>query len=182
MRLFIASGIDEKNRKLIHRVQEKFKGCSNGGTFTRKENYHITLRFLGEVEAEVIPKITLAMEMAARESRLFTFSAGSPGYFRRREGVVLFLGIDRGAENLWKIASILEDEFKKGGFPAGHDKFTPHITLGRKVRLRKDFRAIAEELEYPEINVKADAITLMESVREKGLLCYRSLYSAKLML
>ncbi len=182
MRLFIAAEIDEKNKKLIHGVQEKFKGSASGGNFTRKENYHITLRFLGEVGDALLPKITFAMDRAAEESAPFTFSIGTPGYFSRREGIVLFLGIENGSENLWKLSSSLDEGLLKSGFPGNDEIFTPHITLGRKVRLRKDFKAITESLDIPEISVKTDHLTLMKSVSEKGILCYREIYSVKLQL
>ncbi|MDX9801615.1 MAG: RNA 2',3'-cyclic phosphodiesterase [Spirochaetia bacterium] len=190
MRLFIAAEIDNKNKKLIHHVQEKYKGSSLGGNFTRMENYHITLRFLGEVKDELIPKIRFSMENMAKDSSPFIFSAGCPGYFSRRDGLILWLGIDKGAEKLWEISSLLDDELFKAGFPkAGSlkegfskekDIFTPHITLGRKVRLRKDFREVTDHITIPQITVNTKEITLMSSIREKGKLCYRPLFSVKL--
>jgi len=180
VRLFIAAEIDDKNKKLIHRIQEKFKGASTGGNFTRSENYHITLRFLGDINTDLIPKIIFAMERAAEGSSRFDFSAGRCGYFSRREGVILYLGIDRGSENLWKISSALNEELLKSGFPRENEIFTPHITLGRKVRLRKDFHLISEDIDMSEINVFCSSISLMESTREKGLLCYKSVKSVNL--
>ncbi|MCP5514201.1 MAG: RNA 2',3'-cyclic phosphodiesterase [Spirochaetales bacterium] len=182
MRLFIAAEIDSKNKKIIHHIQEKFKGSSLRGNFTRRENYHITLRFLGEVKEDLLPKIRLAMQSAAGESSPFTFSAGRPGYFSRREGLILWLGIDKGSEDLWKLSSYLNEELVKAGFEKEKESFTPHITLGRKVRLRKDFREAAGNIEIPEIIIKTEEITLMESVREKGLLCYKPQFSVKLQL
>ena len=180
MRLFIAAEIDDKNKNIIHGIRDKYKSCSAGGNFTFRENYHITIRFLGDISADLVPKIIFAMERAADESSQFNFSAGKCGYFSRREGVILYISIDRGSENLWKLSSILNEELLKSGFPKEKEVFTPHITLGRKIRLRKDFHLVRDDIEMPEINVFCHSISLMESTREKGLLCYKSVKSVNL--
>jgi 2'-5' RNA ligase len=182
LRLFIAAEIDEKNKKIIHALQEKYKRSSVRGYFTRMENYHITLRFLGETGADLVPEIIFAMERTAEESAQFNFSTEKCGYFSRREGIILYLGIDKGSENLWKISSVLDEELLKSGFPKEKELFTPHITLGRKICLRKDFHLISEDIVMPEIKVFCNSIALMESTREKGLLCYKSVKSVKLQL
>ncbi len=182
MRLFIAVQIENKNKKIINEIQKEYKKKLICGTFTKIENYHITLKFLGETEKELIPKIIFAIDRAAEESASFIFSSGNTGCFQRKEGSVLFLGINSGADNLWKLAALLEEELFKSGFGKENKKFTPHITLGRKIKFRNNFNIIAKEITIPEITFDCSSITLMESFREKGDMCYNPLYNAKLQL
>ena len=180
MRLFIAVQIEDENKKSIFEIQKQYKAQSIKGTFTRIENYHITLKFLGEVEKELISKIIFVMDRAAEESASFVFSSGKTGRFNRTEGSTLFLGIDSGAENMWKLSALLEEELIKSGFKKEEKVFTPHITLGRKIKFKNDFNIIAKEIILPKISFDCSSIALMESFVEKGVLCYNPLYSVKL--
>ena len=180
MRLFIAVQLEEENKKSIYEIQKQYKTKSIKGTFTRIENYHVTLKFLGEVEKELIPKIIFVMDRTAEESVSFVFSSGLTGCFNRPDGSVLFLGIDNGAENMWKLSALLEEEFLKSGFKKESRVFTPHITLGRRIKFKNDFNILTKEINLPKITFDCSSISLMESFTEKGVLCYNPLYSAKL--
>ena len=180
MRLFIAVQIEDEKKKSIFEIQKQYKAQSIKGTFTRIENYHITLKFLGETEKELISKIIFVMERAAEESSAFVFTSGNTGRFNRTEGSTLFLGIDSGAENMWKLSALLEEELFKSGFKKEEKAFTPHITFGRKIKFKNDFNIIAKEINFPKISFNCSSIVLMESFMEKGVLCYNPLYSARL--
>ncbi|MCL2792305.1 MAG: RNA 2',3'-cyclic phosphodiesterase [Spirochaetaceae bacterium] len=180
MRLFIAAQIKDENKKTISEIQKQYKAQSVKGTFTRIENYHLTLKFLGEVEKEIISKIIFVMDRAAEESAPFVFTSGNTDCFYKTEGATLFLGVDNGAENLWKLSALLEEELQKSGFKKEDKVFTPHITIGRRIKFKNDFKIIAKEIDLPKITFDCSAITLMESFMEKGVLCYNPLYSVKL--
>ena len=48
MRLFIAIGLDDPVKDLLCRAQRQLKRQALGGRFSRRENLHLTLAFLGE--------------------------------------------------------------------------------------------------------------------------------------
>ena len=101
-----------------------------------EKNLHITMAFLGETDAALIPKITEAIQDAEGTGiipvigeRLFTLPQGRPAN-------VLAMGFSKGGEKIsllsQKIMKNLQDH---SIFPVGMDrKFTPHITLARKGR------------------------------------------------
>ena len=180
MRLFTALEIDEKNRKKIAKIQEHFKGSSFKGTFVRKENFHVTLKFLGETEPEMIKRIYLAMDSAVSGIPAFSLTAGQAGYFKRRDGLIIWLGITEGSEEIWTLSSNIEEELSKTGFRNDDIPFTPHITLARRVKLRKSFDIVSEKINTDKISVSIKAVTLFESRRERGLLVYDPLYRAEL--
>ena len=49
MRVFIAIDFEEEVKDYLDGIQNIIKENSRHGNFTQKENYHITLRFMGEV-------------------------------------------------------------------------------------------------------------------------------------
>ena len=179
MRLFIAAQIENENKKIIYEIQKQYKALSIKGTFTKNENYHITLKFMGEVEKELIPKIIFVMDRAAEETAPFVFTSGNTGCFKKNDGSLLYLGINNGAENLWKLSTLLEEELYKSGFKKEGKVFNPHITLGRRIKFKNDFNIITKEITLPGITFDCSSITLMESFIEKGGSCYNPLYNAK---
>jgi 2'-5' RNA ligase len=180
MRLFAALEIDEKNRKKIAKLQEHFKGSSLKGIFVRKNNFHVTLKFLGETEPEMIKRICFAMDSSVSAVNKFILQTGEVGYFKRRDGLILWLGIIQGSEEVWTISSNLNEELFKTGFKKEDIPFTPHITLARRVKLRKSFDIITDSFRSDKISVDIIAVTLFESRREKGVLVYDPIYRSPL--
>lgn len=96
--------------------------------------YHLTLRFLGEVDGGRLPDLAAIGKRAASSvgpipcvvSGLGTF----PGGPRAR---VIWAGIeDLSAEgDLASVARRLEDALREAGFPAEERPFVPHVTLAR---------------------------------------------------
>ena len=62
MRIFIALNIPDKTRDNLERSASQFKDLATGGSFTKKENYHITLHFLGNVEESDLIYVQSAMD------------------------------------------------------------------------------------------------------------------------
>lgn len=54
MRLFTAILFDDKVKNELYFIRNRLKDMSVKGTFTNFENFHLTLVFLGEVEAETL--------------------------------------------------------------------------------------------------------------------------------
>jgi RNA 2',3'-cyclic 3'-phosphodiesterase len=105
---------------------------------------HLTLRFLGEVDAERNGSICSALEPVARRHNPFALRLEGIGAFPSRDRPrVVWLGVTRGREEIVALArdvrAALETEF---GSEEG--EFVPHLTWFR-VRSRAD-RAMADEL------------------------------------
>jgi 2'-5' RNA ligase len=181
MRLFIAATIDDANKKIIYDTAKQFKQFLYGkASFTRVENIHVTLKFLGEVEKEFVQSVESAIDMCAQEIAPFKFTTGIPGIFKRKEGALLYLGIDNGAQEMWSLASVIDDEFVKAAFKRSDKPFNPHITIGRRIKFKINFNDILESVVFKALEVSCNSITLMESFSEKGIVCYKPLYSASL--
>src|SRR5262249_13397188 len=60
--------------------------------WSHPDDFHITLRFLGDLGPGMIPRITEALGRVRRPS--FGVEIGRLGYFDQKRGAVLYAGID----------------------------------------------------------------------------------------
>lgn len=175
MRLFIAILLDEAVKDGIVSLSEQLRARSLRGNFTRRENLHLTLAFLGETPGVRLPALKAAMEAAAGEPFVLRFH--EPGFFRRREGDLYWLGI-RENPALAALESRLRRALSQGGFPTEDKPFRPHLTLGRTVILAEGCALPSASGEIPDQPVSG--FCLMQSQRIAGRLTYTRLFETKL--
>ena len=65
MRLFIACQFSREAQQEIERVRDELRRHAEKGNFTRSENFHLTLAFLGEIGEEKIDSIKWCMKQSA---------------------------------------------------------------------------------------------------------------------
>src|SRR5688572_3274814 len=80
-RLFIALPLPERVLKSCQRLQSSLKpdflrleGTSDRVRWSRPENLHLTLHFLGETPARLIPELLLLLEKVAAETPVLELS------------------------------------------------------------------------------------------------------------
>ena len=180
MRTFIAIEFDSETKKNITDLQNRIKNDCKKGNFTSKENLHLTMHFLGEIEQDDIEDVIEAMSLTSAMNRKFEINFEKTGYFDRGEKCIIWLGLQKSRE-LVRLYEIREKNLGKQGFRRERTAFTPHVTLAREAvpfynknilinKFKPDFRGmIVKEL------------SLMESIRVNGKLIYKKLYGAKLM-
>ena len=101
----------------------------------RPENYHFTLKFLGDVDGELLPELHEAARQAASRAKLFRLTMGGIGGFPNFDRPrVIYYGIDRGFGELRDLAGLIEDECEKIGFEREGRRFRAHLTLARVKR------------------------------------------------
>jgi 2'-5' RNA ligase len=92
---------------------------------------HVTLKFLGEVEEESVPRLRGAMEAACAAEAAFTVKLHGAGAFPSpRNPRVVWVGMV-GAEPMARIATRLEEGMAQLGFAREARPFSPHLTVGR---------------------------------------------------
>src|SRR4051812_37487226 len=93
-------------------------------SWERAEKMHITLKFLGEVEAERVSDLSNAAGRAAGRATPFELSIESTGSFPPR-GLprVLWLGIVDPSGGLTRLQQHLEDECASAGFARDEKRF-----------------------------------------------------------
>lgn len=99
-----------------------------GARWIDRENYHITLRFMGDIPEHLADEVVHelgSLKVGALELRL-----KGTGYFGGREPHALFAGIEENA-GLRRLQSAQERICQLLGMPADPRRFTPHVTLAR---------------------------------------------------
>lgn len=125
IRLFVGLSVPEEVRDRLALLG----GGVPGARWEPPENYHVTLRFIGEVE------INQAEDIDAELNRLrmpgFDLSLGTIDHFGPAEKArVLYVGVER-SEMLARLQGKVENAVQRAGLPPETRKFVPHVTLAR---------------------------------------------------
>jgi RNA 2',3'-cyclic 3'-phosphodiesterase len=98
--------------------------------WTPAENLHLTVRFIGSVERDVVDQIAGRLEELAL--RGFELKVGEVGTFKRGRLVrVVWLQVRAGANRARELAAQVEVECMRAGLEPEARAFQPHLTLAR---------------------------------------------------
>ena len=162
MRLFIAIPFSEEFREELLRVQREMKGNGVRGNFSRPENLHVTVAFLGEVK-DPAPAMKALQSVPVPELRL---TSGPLGNF----GELLWIGLRKNSALEEYVAGVRR-ALDAYGVEYDRKKFRPHITLVR--RADWPYQMLVEELaEVRRVRMTVDRVCLMKSERLDGKLTY----------
>jgi len=92
---------------------------------------HITLKFLGDTDEELVPTLTEIMEEGVREMEPFEIRLNGAGAFPNLDRMsVVWAGIE-GAEPSERLAEHIDAECSALGYRKEKRKFSPHVTVAR---------------------------------------------------
>ena len=105
-----------------------FRGGLSGGRWIDPENYHITLRFIGDTDRHMARDISLSLAQIRRAA--FTVTLAGLDYFGgdRPHAIVAKA---HAASPLLELQAEQERLLRRIGLAPEPRKFTPHITLAR---------------------------------------------------
>ena len=131
-RLFLAVPLTDSARVEIEDgLRELLAGSDLPGRAVHPDNWHLTLRFLGNTGPEEWLQLVKEIEGVDLGTG-FTLEFGGLGAFPRPERArVLWLGVEQGAEELGRLAATVEQAVRRGGFTAEEKPFRAHLTLSR---------------------------------------------------
>ena len=173
MRLFFAINFSEREKDILLKNIAALKGMCSRGNFTSRENLHLTLAFLGEVDNAELETIRAAAESV--RALPFEIETGGAGMF----GSIAWLGVAKGKEELSRLAGALRGECDRAG--VGYDKkpFSPHLTICRETKFLSGNDIAAFEEKTVSMKKTVSSFELMESTRTGGKLVYKKIFSKK---
>lgn len=104
------------------------RGGLPGARWVDVENYHLTLRFIGDVEGYVADEIANAVDRVRRAP--FSLTLAGVGAFGSKKPHAIWAGVMPSADLLGLQAEI-ERICQRIGVPSDPRKFVPHVTLAR---------------------------------------------------
>lgn len=107
---------------------ELMRGGIWGARWIDRENYHITLRFMGDIPEHVARE--LMHELDGLMTSPFALSLAGVGFFGGRDPHTLYVRVEENAE-LRRLQSMHERICQRAGLPPDPRRFTPHVTLAR---------------------------------------------------
>ena len=126
MRLFVGL---ELPRELRQRVAMLANGGIPGARWVPPENYHMTLRFIGETPGHIAEDIDHALTgLSARSFAMTLTGIGTFGKGGRSQS--LWVGVERN-EPLERLQGKIENALQRCGLEPERRRFQPHLTLAR---------------------------------------------------
>lgn len=104
------------------------RGGLSGARWIDVENYHLTLRFFGDIEGHVADEIVEALDRVDRPG--FPLTLSGVGAFGQKKPHAIWAGVMPSPE-LNALQAEIERISKRLGLPSDPRKFTPHVTLAR---------------------------------------------------
>lgn len=166
MRTFIAIEIPTEIKTALAALQDDLRRADAQVSWTRPENIHLTLKFLGEIAEPQIKEIAAACADTAARFQPFTLSLSQPGTFpRAKQPRVLWAGLDGDVENARQIQAQLEERLATFGLAREEKGFRLHLTIGR-VKSHRNARQLiqlADAYTLPTWSFTVREIVLMKS-------------------
>jgi RNA 2',3'-cyclic 3'-phosphodiesterase len=169
MRLFVALEIPVAVRENLAAVGQNFPQRKSQMRWVRAENFHVTLKFIGEVPSEKVEIISAALREVRADLPVEVCFRGLAWYWNAKGLGMLFGTIDPSA-SLSTLARDIDGRLEPLGIPPENRAFTPHLTLARCKQgtlprgLPNDIRAATEaSKEYDFGSMHAEEFHLIES-------------------
>ena len=167
MRLFVAVNLSAPARAAIQSAIDDFPVADPPWRWVGPENWHLTLKFLGETRPDRLDALVNSLGAAAARHRAFDLALGAFGGFPNlRAPRVLFFGAGRGAAEIEHLARDVDAAVARAtGLPLEARRFHAHATVARvKDRLPPDVSSrLALVPALTEVITRVDRFELMES-------------------
>jgi 2'-5' RNA ligase len=147
IRAFLAIEPPEDILQAMSGLQEKLKQEISGRiSWTKSQGQHLTLKFFGDITAEDVKNICVAVKNRIASGLSLNLKIEKPGVFPdARRPRVLWCNVAGDVEKLSVLQKQLEADFEDIGFPMEDRHFRAHLTLGR-IKESRGLSGISEAL------------------------------------
>lgn len=183
MRLFIGLEFSEETKKTLLDIQNDCKPFIKNGNLYTKENFHLTVRYLGKVDDQDISAIKSAVEETAKQTDSFDLVIEGLDVFTKKNRFILWASPQRVDPLIELYNQVEESLLNYAQYRRESQNYTPHITLGRNIRFKKSIiiENVSEQLpQFPPISLSVHHLTLFESTRMNDALYYQPIYRSQL--
>lgn len=181
IRCFISIDVEDPRILLgVRAVQSSLRNVGADLRIVGGENVHVTLKFLGNVQPEVLSKVKEVL--SGLKFSPFTLELKGAGAFPNMNRIsIVWVGIEKGAAEVEAIYDQVEEGMSRLGFAKENRRFSPHITIARvrTGRKRDELAKLLGELRENSFgSFTAENVRLKQSILRSGGAEYRTLYEA----
>lgn len=163
-RLFAGIALGDAQRVRAAMAAQRLLQAGFAARYEPEEKLHVTLAFLGNVDAARADDAALALRRAAQTCAPFEIVFDRFGAFpHERRPRVVFIGAREQGKSFRDLARALREDYARLGYAFGDDAVA-HVTIARV----KDPIRPLPPVEFPPIAVSVRAVTLFESVFDKA--------------
>ncbi len=132
-RSFVCIELPAEIKKSLADLQSRLRPLAKGAvSWPKPEGLHLTLKFLGDVDAGRLDAAADALLRSCAESHGFQVCLrGTGGFPDLRMPRVLWAGLAEPSGELEKLQRRIEQAFRAAGFAAEERPFSPHLTIAR---------------------------------------------------
>ncbi|ABV34595.1 MULTISPECIES: RNA 2',3'-cyclic phosphodiesterase [Pseudothermotoga] len=178
MRTFIAVDVNENVRGVSQQIVEKLMKRGFKANWVSKENIHLTLFFLGEVQSHKVDEIARHLCHRIMGFPSFSYIVEKLGYFSKQSKPrVIWLGI-KSNQALQKLYEEMKSELVKHNF-SFEERFSPHITVGRIKDFPGAWQPLIEDITFEPITVAVDRFSIYFSRLTPAGPIYKKVYECR---
>lgn len=181
MRAFITLEFERDIKEKISAIQGLIRQRSEKGRFKYIDNFHITLKFLGETDLNTLSAINYDLIEKLKGQQQFELSIKEIGAFGVGSIVrTIYLALSGQTDELQAVYNVLNKVCEKHGFKF-EGRFSPHVTVAQEVKLISSYDSLKKEIKVEGMdNIRFDRITIMKSEQISGKRIYTPVYTINL--
>ncbi len=139
LRIFVGIDIPKEVKIALDVEADKFLKYATESKRMLTDNYHLTLKFIGEIDINQIQELEKILKSSLKDVESFDIHLKDLGYFKKKDGLIIWMGVLQGVGALKGIHLKL-DTLLSNKFNIEKSKFSPHVTLAKKVVLESEDR------------------------------------------
>lgn len=177
LRTFVAIETNDKLKILLTDTIEKLKKMGFKGNWTKPENLHLTLFFLGNLNIHKIADVAYKMGERISGFPTFVYEITKLGYFAQEDNLKSLWFEVHGEKTLEGIYSEVKKSIIYSSIDVSNEIFIPHITVGRIKKYPEHWKTLLESIEFEKIEVSVDSVGLYSSTLTKRGPIYKKMYT-----
>ena len=124
---------------------------------------HATLRFLGDTEATLLPRVAALLDEVALAHESFSLALDHPGCFpNTKRPRVVWIGLQGQLETAHRLKAAIDQALVLLGWEAEDRSFSPHLTIGR-VQDSRQVQGFRWEAAVEPLAIPVQSVQLIES-------------------
>ena len=132
IRTFVAIDLDASVRGRTAELVRRWQDLEARINWVERENMHLTLKFLGDIEDRRVPEVCSAVQQAAAAHRPFEVQCQGVGAFPAVERArTIWIGVEQSQGALAALSEDVDEALHAVGYPMESRRYHGHLTIGR---------------------------------------------------